>query len=902
MEAFIFLMLAMVVVLPVAAIILAAVLFTRTKTLSQRADVISRGLAAVRRQLDELETRVAGGVERVEPTGEPAGAPPLTSPKEEMPVPAEFDLESVEPPLESPKPPPTPAPERRPPIAEPATPATPARRTPSGHGIERQFGTRIAVWLGALALALAGGFLVKYSVEQGWIGPATRVVLGLVFGVSLLGVGEWIARRYANLAQGLDAAGIAVLYAVLLAGVRLYDLYSPLVAFGGMVLTTVTAVVLSLRRGQLVAILGLLGGFLTPILIGSAEPRPWLLLIYLVLLQSGLLFVSRKMRWWPVAGLTLLGAMGWALLWMTDLVNIGGDTHHIGLLLLTAIASFVVVGLRSGDDDEQGKQPSILVWGGVGLGVLLLAGLVGVGEFGLIEWTFLGIVGAGCVVLGRLDPQYEALAWIASLCGAGLLLLWGIDLDMAAAVSAVFVIFGVDLVSHQQVLLWRVALVLGTLFVGGSYVAMWRSVRPVRWAALASVSGIAYLLASYFALRDFTFPIPWGVQALVLAAVFVGLAVPVARRRENLLEGSTVLAALAVVVTALVSLAVPMELERAWIAVAWAIEIPALAWIASRLRVPELSKLAWLLGGLVAVRLLLNPAVFIYPIGDGVVINWLLYGYGISIVAFVLGAMLFRRMEQTRLADGLELGAIALGFAYISLSVRQYFHPGDLDEAGVKFAEWGTWAITWLLYGLGLIALHDATRRKLHLASGIVVGWLAVGFAVVVPGFLQNPLLTDQLVGGTTIFNGVLWVYGIPAALAVVFARMLQTRGLRIPAIVAGSTSLALAFLTLTLEVRQAFQGTVLRGGATTNAEMYTYSLVWILFAIALLIAGIATRGVVMRYGSAAVMALAVGKVFLVDTAQLQDLYRVLSLFGLGVTLMVLAYLYQRFVFRETRT
>ena len=44
-------------------------------------------------------------------------------------------------------------------------------------------------------------------------------------------------------------------------------------------------------------------------------------------------------------------------------------------------------------------------------------------------------------------------------------------------------------------------------------------------------------------------------------------------------------------------------------------------------------------------------------------------------------------------------------------------------------------------------------------------------------------------------------------------------------------------------------------------------------------------------------MLVAVGKVFLVDTANLQDLYRVFSLFGLGVSLMLLAYLYQRFVF-----
>ena len=120
-----------------------------------------------------------------------------------------------------------------------------------------------------------------------------------------------------------------------------------------------------------------------------------------------------------------------------------------------------------------------------------------------------------------------------------------------------------------------------------------------------------------------------------------------------------------------------------------------------------------------------------------------------------------------------------------------------------------------------------------------------------------------------------------------------------IAARLAGAASLVLAFLTLTLEVRQYFHRGVLQGEAPSNAEMYTYSLVWILFATALLVAGIFTRGAVLRYGSAVVMLVAVGKVFLVDTAHLEGLLRVFSLLGLGASLMLLAFLDQSFVFRD---
>jgi len=103
-----------------------------------------------------------------------------------------------------------------------------------------------------------------------------------------------------------------------------------------------------------------------------------------------------------------------------------------------------------------------------------------------------------------------------------------------------------------------------------------------------------------------------------------------------------------------------------------------------------------------------------------------------------------------------------------------------------------------------------------------------------------------------------------------------------------------LLFALVSLSVRKAFHGDVPAGGTTTNAEMYSYSAAWVALATLLLVVGIVTRGPVVRAASALVMALAVGKVFLYDTAQLRDLYRVFSLLGLGASLMLLAYLCHR--------
>ena len=61
-----------------------------------------------------------------------------------------------------------------------------------------------------------------------------------------------------------------------------------------------------------------------------------------------------------------------------------------------------------------------------------------------------------------------------------MLMMWGVEGDATRLLS-----------------LWSVAFIFATLYVGGSYIAMWGSVDHGRWAALASLSGVIYLLAAY---------------------------------------------------------------------------------------------------------------------------------------------------------------------------------------------------------------------------------------------------------------------------------------------------------------------------------------------------------------------------------------------------------------------
>jgi len=471
------------------------------------------------------------------------------------------------------------------------------------------------------------------------------------------------------------------------------------------------------------------------------------------------------------------------------------------------------------------------------------------------------------------------------------------------------------------------ALGYGALIALGAWLAMRGSTRPDRWAAICSLSAVAYFLALWSVLRIppgadpaalAAYPawreIPWGLVSILLGALFVGLAVPLFRVRDGDPAREVALGAIAAGATFFAGAALPFEIGRFSLTVAWAIEAAALAFLAGRLRIAYLRPPSLLVGAIVLVRLLLNPWLLGYDTGGAPVVNWILFGYGLPLVAFGVASWLYLRQEARSEATAFGWGAVGLALALSALEVRHYFHWSRTTALDL-YGEFGKMllddrplfylleagAITSLWLGIG-IALAAACRRSdctpLQLAARATAA-LGLGVGVLLLGFAVNPLFEPVEVGSTPILNLLLLAYGVPALLAMLTARALvpaDPLGSRVAAV----ASLLGAWLLVTLEVRQAFHGLRLDTGEAGSAELYTYSAAWVLFGVALLVAGVATRSLTLRWASLVVMLASVLKVFLWDLSELQDLYRVFSLLGLGVSLLLLAFLYQRFVFRRT--
>ncbi|MBI2514428.1 MAG: DUF2339 domain-containing protein [Opitutae bacterium] len=190
----------------------------------------------------------------------------------------------------------------------------------AGLNLEQFMGAKLFAWLGGLALFLGVAFFVKYSFEHDLIPPEVRVALGFLLGASLIVGGLKLDReRFRITCQTLVATGVVSLYAVTFACNSVYHFafFGPLATFALMVLITAAAFVLAVRlEAQVVALLGMLAGFLTPILLSTGQDNPPGLFGYLALLDAGLVAVALHRRWLYLvplgAGGTVLMAIGWA--------------------------------------------------------------------------------------------------------------------------------------------------------------------------------------------------------------------------------------------------------------------------------------------------------------------------------------------------------------------------------------------------------------------------------------------------------------------------------------------------------------------------------------------------------------------------------------------------------------
>jgi hypothetical protein len=310
--------------LPIALAIWLIVRAVRAKEaieeLSRRLETLEVELARLKRERESARPLEAAPEPQRKIVAPPV-APPQTmaAPAPAMPPPIEpavagwanigraaKPIPAAPPPVSLPPAPPTPAQERR---SAPEKTATPVVNW------EQFIGVKGFAYAGGFGLFLGVVFAIQYAFAHHYISQGLQAALGFLAGLGVLAGGVALSRKnYGALSQTLCATGVVVLYAETFACRAYYhfEFFGTIPTFLLMALITVTAFLLAVRlEAMVVAILGMLGGFLTPVLLSTGQDNPPGLFGYIAILDTGLILVALRRRWFF---LTALAALGTALM------------------------------------------------------------------------------------------------------------------------------------------------------------------------------------------------------------------------------------------------------------------------------------------------------------------------------------------------------------------------------------------------------------------------------------------------------------------------------------------------------------------------------------------------------------------------------------------------------------
>ena len=313
-----------ILVILLFAVLLIVILSFRSRAV-EKIDVLQKEIIRLREEVKQALTILSAESPRSAPpkpsapppspvqTPSPA-SPPVQAPKETEPY--------TPPPPQSDRPAsqsdrPAPQPDYRPgkEVTEPHvfTPsgATSRSSTPTGSSatpsrsffekhtdLEKFIGENLVSKIGIGVLVLAIGFFVKYAIDNDWIGPVGRVGIGLLCGGILVGIAHYLRNSYKAFSSVLVGGGLAVFYFSIALAYHEYQLFSQTVSFVIMLVITAFAVILSLLYDrQELAVIALVGGFVTPFLVSNGSGNYKVLFSYLLILNTGLLVISYRKSW-----------------------------------------------------------------------------------------------------------------------------------------------------------------------------------------------------------------------------------------------------------------------------------------------------------------------------------------------------------------------------------------------------------------------------------------------------------------------------------------------------------------------------------------------------------------------------------------------------------------------------
>jgi uncharacterized membrane protein len=805
--------------------------------------------------------------------------------------------------------------------------------------LESLIGGRWFNWIGIIAVMFGVAFFLKFAFDKQWVGAGARVSLSALLGIALLYVGERLrGRGLQSYAYVLSGGGILVLYLSDFAAYSLYHLIGQTPAFLLMAVVTTTAVLLSVRLNALpVAVLGLVGGFLTPVLLSTGVDNEVALFTYVALLDAGVLALAYFKRWRSLDFLSFAGTVAITVGWASRFFS----HEKVWTTLVFLSIFFLLYSLLAIFHNVLPGRPTR--WFDVSLAVANATFYFGVSYLMLTDSGF-----------DRATPATQAL--LLSIFFTELFYTtwrWSPDDRLlrysyvGAAVTFLTAAVAIQLELHWVTIVWGVEALMLT------WVGLHTNESAARHAALA-VFCAAVVHWFTWDMREFAYGVdpsftPLLNRRALSCVVLVGTIAAAAwlyRSAGELdkIERSTIRTFFALtgnaVALTLLSLdmndyfaarlsrsgGVQADLQgRIENARQFSISVLWTLYAATTLALGVLRRFALLRwGGLLLLlaaisKVVILDSVFYAASWHLPVFNQTFMAYALLVAALAFAAWLYGRApsadetERRVMRPVLLVAAKLLALVALSLEVFGYYDrllAGASTEVSGQFQEGKmfTLALVWTLYATCAFLFGAWRSARIWRWGGLLL--LALTTPLVLSTLIyydaswHAPVL-NRTMGAFAMFVVALWL--VVRTYSRSGEAFEEAPAIRLVATVAANL---LAIIALSAQAAGYYDAKITRelsraGGAGSNefavrlrdlelAKQLSLSVVWALYASGLLIAGRARQTRLLRVMGLALLSLTTLKVFFWDLSSLDRVYRIISFIMLGAILLVVSYFYQQ--------
>lgn len=333
--------------------------------------------------------------------------------------------------------------------------------------------------IGVVALLFGMVFFFKYAIDQGWITPWMRIIIGFLVSGLLVYLGELWKEKYGDRAFALSGGGIALFYFSIFAAYQFYHLMPQPVAWFLMLAVAALSVWLSFRYSSLTfGILGFFGAYGSPLMLSSGRDQQVSLLLYLTVMNLVVLAISFKKYWVELLFLAMLGSVIDFSVWASNYSSVANTFNSLTFVIFTTALFSITAAALLRYHRTKNTLPEFLEKN-LSIVYLFVGAFYFTGSWFLLHKDFhsmlpaIGLLGSviyffSYAIVDRLE--YRAMNYCMSFVGSGLLVyaaIWQYDGKALAFALLLIALLGSSigfLLKREELRVWALIILFISLF------------------------------------------------------------------------------------------------------------------------------------------------------------------------------------------------------------------------------------------------------------------------------------------------------------------------------------------------------------------------------------------------------------------------------------------------------